>query len=69
MLVAGGIAIGVPAALASARMLSGLLSGLSPTTIERGFGSLADDFGCALCRLSASSEASQVDPMAALRHE
>jgi ABC-type antimicrobial peptide transport system permease subunit len=69
-LVAAGVAIGVPAALASARLVSGLLFGLEPRDPANvATAALVMTVVALFAGYLPARKASQVDPMEALRHE
>jgi ABC-type antimicrobial peptide transport system permease subunit len=69
-LVAIGVAIGVPAALALTRLLSSLLYGITPTDPWILSGAVACLFAIALAAASQPAwRAMRVDPLAALRYE
>jgi len=69
-LVAGGISIGVPAVLASARLVSGLLFGLEPRDpLSVAMAVLLMTVVALFAGYLPARKASQVDPMEALRHE
>ena len=69
-LVAGGISIGVPAVLASARLVSGLLFGLEPRDpLSVAMAVLLMTVVALFAGYLPARQASQVDPMEALRHE
>ena len=70
LLVVAGIAIGVPAALAAARLISGLLFGVSatdPATIS--MACVLMIVVAAMAALVPARRAARVDPMVALRYE
>jgi ABC-type antimicrobial peptide transport system permease subunit len=70
LLVLAGIAIGVPVALAAARLISGLLFGVSatdPATIS--MACLLMIVVAAMAALGPARRAAKVDPMVALRYE
>jgi ABC-type antimicrobial peptide transport system permease subunit len=69
-LVAIGIIIGIPAALASARLISHMLFGLTPTDpLTIVVTSLVMAAVAALAGYLPARRASHVDPMVALRYE
>ncbi len=70
LLVLAGIAIGVPASLAAARLISGLLFGVSatdPATIS--MACMLMIVVAAMAALAPARRAARVDPMVALRYE
>ncbi len=69
-LVLGGIAIGLPLAMASARVIQGLLFGLAPSDPAIVTGVVIVIFGTAVLAASIPAAiAARVDPMVALRYE
>jgi ABC-type antimicrobial peptide transport system permease subunit len=70
LLVAAGIAVGIPSALASSRLLSSWLFGLKandPVTLSSATVLLAAV--AALAAYIPARKAARVDPLLALRHE
>ena len=68
-LVIGGIALGIPAALATTRMIASLLFGLEPTDpATMGVVTLVMLTVAGLAGLLPARRAAKVDPMIALRH-
>jgi putative ABC transport system permease protein len=69
-LVAAGLALGIPAALAASQWIESLLFGLKPTDLTVIGGALLVMFVTAqLAALLPAWRASRVDPLAALRHD
>jgi ABC-type antimicrobial peptide transport system permease subunit len=69
-LVIGGVALGIPAALASTRLIESLLFGLTPTDPATiGGVTLVMLTVGGLAGLLPAWRAAQVDPMIALRHQ
>jgi len=70
VMVAIGIAIGLPAALAASRLISNRLFGLSPNDpLTIAFAALALIVVAAVAGLIPARRASRVDPIVALRYE
>jgi ABC-type antimicrobial peptide transport system permease subunit len=70
MLVAAGVVIGIPAALAATRLVSSVLYGLKATDpITITVSALAMIAVAALAGYLPARRATKVDPMVALRHE
>ena len=69
-LVIGGIVLGIPAALATTRLIESLLFGLEPTDpITIGVVTLVMLTVAGLAGLLPARRAAKVDPMVALRHQ
>jgi ABC-type antimicrobial peptide transport system permease subunit len=70
VIIAAGVVVGVPAAIALSRLVSAMLFGIQPGDPRLIIGCAAALFAVGIAAaLAPASKACQVDPMIALRHE